>query len=112
LLAPPENSACAAAHEFCYDEGTFARRAERWIFWKDQAMNKAKILPEALKLPPVDRAEVVETLLTSFEFAPRAAIDALWVREAEDRIDAYERGEIPAVPAEDVFAKVWSWCLV
>jgi putative addiction module component (TIGR02574 family) len=67
-------------------------------------MNKAKILAEALMLTPVDRAEVVEILLTSFEFAPLAAIDALWVREAEDRIDAYERGEIPAVPAEDVFA--------
>jgi len=69
-------------------------------------MNKTKILQEALKLPPVDRAEMVEKLLTSFEFAPRAAIDALWVREAEDRIDAYERGELPALHADDVFAKI------
>ena len=53
-------------------------------------MNKAKILAEALKLPPVDRAEVVEKLLTSFEFAPRAAIDALWVREAKERGDVLD----------------------
>lgn len=69
-------------------------------------MNKAQILAEALKLPPVERAEVVEELLTSFEFAPRKAIDALRVREAEERIDAYEKGELAAIPAEDVFNKI------
>jgi putative addiction module component (TIGR02574 family) len=69
-------------------------------------MNKAQILAEALKLPPVERAEVVEELLTSFEFAPCKDIDALWVKEAEERIDAYEKGELRAVPAEDVFNKI------
>ena len=33
----------------------------------------------------------------------RLALDQLWAVEAEDRVDAYERGEIQAIPAEDVF---------
>jgi len=64
------------------------------------------ILAEALELPPVERAELVENLLSSFEFRSRKAIDALWAQEAEDRIDAFDRGEIAAVPVEDVFAEI------
>ncbi len=65
-----------------------------------------QILTEALKLPPVERAELIESLLTSFEFQSRERIDALWAKEAEGRIDAYERGEMAAIPAKDVFAEI------
>jgi len=65
-----------------------------------------QILAEALKLLPVERAELVENLLTSFEFQSRKTIDALWAQEAEDRIDAFERGEMTAIPAGDVFADI------
>lgn len=64
------------------------------------------LLKEALKLPPVERAELVENLLSSFEFRSRKIIDTLWAQEVEDRIDAFERGEIPAIPAEQVFAEI------
>ena len=36
----------------------------------------------------------------------RADIDAAWAREAEDRIDAYERGDIAAIPASQVFERI------
>jgi putative addiction module component (TIGR02574 family) len=65
-----------------------------------------QILAEALKLPPVERAELVEDLLSSFEFQSRTAIDALWAQEAEDRIDAFERGEMSTIPAKEVFAEI------
>jgi hypothetical protein len=45
----------------------------------------------------VERAELVENLLTSFEFRSRKKIDALWAEEVEDRIDAFEC---------DVFAEI------
>jgi putative addiction module component (TIGR02574 family) len=64
------------------------------------------LLEEALKLSPMERAELIESLLSSFEFRPRKNIDALWVKEAEDRIDAYDRGEISAVPADEVFTEI------
>ena len=65
-----------------------------------------QLLTEALKLPPVERAELVENLLTSFEFRSRKKIDALWAEEVEDRIDAFERGEMTAIPAKDVFIEI------
>jgi len=65
-----------------------------------------QILAEALKLPPVERAELIEGLLTSFEFRSRKTVDVLWAQEAEDRIDAFERGEMAAIPGKDVFAEV------
>jgi putative addiction module component (TIGR02574 family) len=65
-----------------------------------------QILTEALKLPPVERAELVENLLTSFEFQSRKRIDALWAEEAEKRIDAFEHGEMATIPAKDVFTEI------
>jgi putative addiction module component (TIGR02574 family) len=64
------------------------------------------ILAEALELPPVERAELVENILSSFEFHARNTIDALWAQEAEGRIDAFERGEMSAIPAKDIFAEI------
>ena len=34
-----------------------------------------------------------------------SAIDRLWAKEAEDRLAAYRRGEIKAVPLQEVLAK-------
>lgn len=65
-----------------------------------------KILREALDLPPTDRAELVEQILASFEFPARQDIDAAWAQEAENRIDAYDRGEIESSPAKEVFKDI------
>ena len=65
-----------------------------------------QVLREALGLPPIDRAELVEQILASFEFPARQDIDAAWAQEAEDRIDAYERGEIGSSPANRVFKDI------
>ncbi len=66
----------------------------------------AQILSEAIKLPPMERAELVENLLSSFEFPSRKKIDALWAQEAESRINAFERGELSAISAKEVFEKI------
>ena len=65
--------------------------------------NGDKVLAQALELPPIERAELIEKLLSSFEFPSRKSIDEMWAKEVEDRIDAYERGEINAKSARDVF---------
>jgi len=65
-----------------------------------------QVLREALDLPPIDRAELVEQILASFEFPARKDIDAAWAQEAEDRIDAFERGEIRSSPASEVFREI------
>ena len=65
-----------------------------------------QVLKEALALAPQERAELVERLLATFQSPPDPHLDELWVREAEERLAAYDRGELKAVPAEEVFDKI------
>ncbi len=64
-----------------------------------------QILERALRLPPTDRAEVVEKLLCSLD-RPDAHLDETWAEEVEARISAYEAGQIQAFEADDVFAEL------
>jgi putative addiction module component (TIGR02574 family) len=64
-----------------------------------------KLIEEALSLPPDERAAVAERLLSSLE-PELSQIDQLWAAEAEDRLNAYDRGEIEAIPADEVFKTV------
>ena len=59
---------------------------------------------QAAKLPPEERMEVVERILDSLD-EPDAALDALWAKEADDRLAAYRRGEVKAVALSEVIAK-------
>jgi putative addiction module component (TIGR02574 family) len=68
--------------------------------------NSELILVQALALPPEDRAEIAERLLASFQAPPDPLLDELWALEAEDRLDAYNRSELGAVTAEEVFARI------
>lgn len=65
-----------------------------------------QVLEKAIHLPPVELAELVEQILLSFDRPSREEIDALWAKEAEDRIDAYDQGKIKAIPANLVFEKI------
>lgn len=65
-----------------------------------------KVLERALTLPPVERAELVEQILSSFEFPSREDIDALWAKEAEARINAYDQKKIEVTSASKVFDKI------
>lgn len=59
---------------------------------------------QAAQLPPAERMAVVERILDSLD-QPDPALDALWAKEADDRLTAYRRGEIKAVALSDVIAK-------
>ncbi|TVS08716.1 MAG: hypothetical protein EA417_22155 [Gammaproteobacteria bacterium] len=65
--------------------------------------NSAKVvLDKALTLPANERAALVETLILSLD-KPDPTLDAEWVKEAEDRLSAYQSGELAAIDAEEVF---------
>jgi putative addiction module component (TIGR02574 family) len=68
--------------------------------------NAERIFKEALNLSAEERAEVLERLLATFQEPLDPELDKLWAQEAEDRIDAYERGELGSVSAEEVFARI------
>lgn len=65
-----------------------------------------QVLDDAIHLPPVERAELVEQIFLSFDFLSRNENDALWSKEAEDRIDAYDKGKIKSTPASQVFERI------
>lgn len=67
-----------------------------------------EILRAALSLPGEDRANIADRLLQSLDEEDQSDIDRLWVKEAEDRIAAYDRGEIGAIPTDEVFAALKS----
>ena len=63
-----------------------------------------QILNEALSLPPSERAQLAERLFSSLDISQQE-LDRLWAEEADSRMDAYERGELKAIPANKVFKK-------
>ena len=65
------------------------------------------ILKDALILKPSQKAELIDKLLSSLD-KPDREIDELWAKEAEDRIDAYNRGKIKAIPLERMMNSRWT----
>ncbi len=63
-----------------------------------------KILDHALKLSAVDKARLVDKLLTSLD-KPDEVMDRLWRKEVEGRLEAYRAGTLRAVPLKQVLAK-------
>ena len=68
-------------------------------------MTLKELEDQARALTPEERAKLAETLLESLRDAPIAEIEAAWDREIEARVAAYDRGELEAISAEDVFAE-------
>jgi putative addiction module component (TIGR02574 family) len=62
-----------------------------------------QILDSVLKLSAFERAELVDRILSSFDFPLREDVDAAWAKEVECRIDAYDRGEIESRSMAEVF---------
>jgi putative addiction module component (TIGR02574 family) len=63
-----------------------------------------QIEEQALGLNSEDRAKLAEAMLESLS-SPLAEVEEAWAQEIEKRVAAYDRGEIPAYAAEDVFAE-------
>lgn len=60
-------------------------------------MSVVMVKDEALRLPAEERAALAELLWESLEGDDASARQRLWAQEAEDRIDAVDRGELPTV---------------
>lgn len=64
-----------------------------------------EIAKSMLQLDLEDRAELAARLLLSLDEPEASEVERLWVEEAIRRLDAYRRGEIQAIPAEEVFRR-------
>lgn len=58
---------------------------------------------QARSLSAEERAKLAESLLESLH-SPISEIEKAWDEEIERRVAAFDRGELSAYPAEDVFA--------
>ena len=67
---------------------------------------KKEIETEIFTLPPLARASLAERLLSSLDTTEQNTIDQKWAIEAEDRLEAYQRGELQAVDASEVIARL------
>lgn len=65
----------------------------------------AELAKRGIALTPEDRIRLAELLLASVDADPASDIEAAWDEEIKLRLAAYDRGEIKAIDAEDVFAK-------
>ena len=63
-----------------------------------------QIEEQALGLTAEERAKLAETMLESLN-APIAEVEAAWAQEIAQRVAGYDRGDIQAYAAEDVFAE-------
>jgi len=60
-------------------------------------MSLTSIRDEIEKLGPAERAALIDVLWDSLDENRIKEIEAKWAAESEDRIDAFERGDLPAV---------------
>jgi len=60
-------------------------------------MSLASSQTEIEKLEPAERAALIDVLWESLDEKRIKEIEARWAAESEDRIDAFERGELAAV---------------
>jgi len=63
-----------------------------------------EVLKEALDLPPVERAALIDQLLSSLD-KPDEAVDEVWRKEVDARLRAYRSGAAQTVSAEDILAE-------
>jgi putative addiction module component (TIGR02574 family) len=63
---------------------------------------------KALKLPPKERARLAERFISSLDQESDPEAQTLWLREVERRLDELESGNVPGVPADQVFEKARS----
>jgi len=73
------------------------------------ATPKHNIESEALSLPLEGRARLAVKLLDSIEHRSSVdpkRIERAWLEEANRRYEAFVRGEMEAIPAEQVFAEL------
>ena len=60
------------------------------------------VIAEALALPPLERAEVIDRLYQSLRSDREREIESAWAEESERRIDAYLADQTDPVPYEQI----------
>ena len=65
-----------------------------------------KILEEVSHLSPIDRAELLERIIESFDGEPDSEVKKAWSEEAERRLADYKGGRAELISEEDALYRV------
>jgi putative addiction module component (TIGR02574 family) len=65
-------------------------------------MSINELLEQALTLNVNERTKLIDELFKSID-KPDEEIDQIWADEADKRLEAYRKGELKAVPMENIF---------
>ncbi len=68
-------------------------------------MTLQELKTEIRKLPLNERAALAKSLIDSLDDLSESEIEALWVEEAERRLDELEQGRATEIPAEEVLRR-------
>jgi len=72
------------------------------------ARNFAEIQRELAELSPEQRAKLALALVESLEPEDEGDVAEAWRVEAERRYEQFKRGEVQAIPGDEVFARIRS----
>jgi putative addiction module component (TIGR02574 family) len=68
-------------------------------------MSLKEIEAEIKKLDLKDRAALAKWVVESLDELSEAEVEALWIEEAERRLDEMERGPMTGIPAKEVLRR-------
>jgi putative addiction module component (TIGR02574 family) len=68
-------------------------------------MSFDELVAEVKKLSLKERASLAKWIVESLDDLSEAEVEALWVQEAERRLDELEQGRATEVSAEEVFRR-------
>ncbi|HZM06312.1 MAG TPA: addiction module protein [Candidatus Saccharimonadales bacterium] len=59
-----------------------------------------------MKLPPSERAQIIDTLWRSLDPAEQISIDRAWLLESQDRLAAFRAGQLATVDGEEALRTI------
>ena len=63
---------------------------------------------KARTLTPREKATLARILIEELDLSADANVDQLWIDEAQRRYEAFQKGELDALPGDEVMARVRS----
>ena len=67
-----------------------------------------EIEQEVMQLSSKDRVSLIERLIGALDTKVEGDVEELWLREAEQRYEAYRQGQLKSRPASQVFKEAAS----
>jgi putative addiction module component (TIGR02574 family) len=69
-------------------------------------MDSAILANEALKLPALERAQIIDALWRSLDPAEQDSVDRAWLLESQHRLAAYHAGQLTAINGEEALQAI------